>query len=59
MDVCAAVAPGAATGGLPCGLESQQQSECPSGLSQTSTNQQKQMAVCLAAAVTGESREKI
>lgn len=35
-------------GGRHCVLESQQESVCPGSLSQTSTNQQKQMGVCSA-----------
>lgn len=46
--MCAAADPLAATGGRHYGLESQQESVCPGTLSQTSTNQQKQMGVCLA-----------
>jgi len=57
--VCIAVAPLAATGGRRCGLESQQESVCPSSLSQTSTNQQKQMDVCLAGRGTAENMEEL
>lgn len=57
LCVFAAADPQAATGGQHYGLESQQESVCPSSLSQTSTNQQKQMGVCLAGAGTVESTE--
>ena len=57
--VCAAADPLAATGGRHYGLESQQESVCPSSLSQTSTNQQKQMGVCLAGPGTVESTEEL
>ncbi len=57
--LCAAAAPPAATGGRHGGLESQQESVCPRSLCQTSTNQQKQMGVCLAGPGTVESTEEL
>lgn len=57
--VCAPAAPLAATVGRPCGLESQQESVCPSSLGQTSTNQQKQMGVYLGGLGTVENMEEI
>lgn len=57
--VCTPAAPLAATAGRRCGLESQQESVCPSSLRQTSTNQQKQMGVYLGGLGTVENVEEI
>lgn len=57
--VCTPAAPLAATAGRRCGLESQQESVCPSSLRQTSTNQQKQMDVYLGGLGTVENVEEI
>ena len=46
--MCAHRCSSRSAGGRHCVLESQQESVCPSILSQTSTNQQKQMGVCSA-----------
>lgn len=59
LCMCAAAAPLASSVGQHYGLESQQESVCPSSLSQTSTNQQKQMGVCLAGPGTVESTEEL
>lgn len=45
---CSSSSSSRSAGGRHCVLESQQESVCPGSLSQTSTNQQKQMGVCSA-----------